>query len=66
MRSAADGTLEDYPRQNRRQVDLVEDYRWLAKTDGLNIRQAAARLGVTHGALERAIYRQIKKEKVSA
>lgn len=50
------GGLADYERVNRAHDDLLDDY-VILRGQGYDWRQCAARLGMTRGAFERAMYR---------
>jgi hypothetical protein len=62
--------LDDYPRLTRRSNDIVEDFEWLAETMGRRELGAtfgvartsrvliAERLGITIGALDKALNRE--------
>lgn len=60
IRHRSRGTLDDYPRTNRRTADVVEDWREL-QAQGYSRRDAAARIGITLAALEKAIERDRKR-----
>lgn len=51
-----DGTLLDHPALVRTRAEVLEDYE-LLRTDGATRRQAAARMGMTVDALDRALQR---------
>lgn len=54
------GTLLDFERPSRSAEEVVED--WLILRDqGHDRRQAAARMGMTHHALEQALRRAVKR-----
>lgn len=53
---ATHGGIEDYSRINRRSTDTAEDYAELA-AQGYSRRHAAERMGISLGALEKALER---------
>jgi len=50
------GDLYDYPASVRRAVDVAEDWEFLRRV-GVSRKDAAARMGMTDIAFERALYR---------
>lgn len=52
-----DGTYFDYPRIHWRREDLIEDWEFLRRYEGLSRAQAAERLGITRDRLDKAIER---------
>lgn len=59
-RCTQDGTLDDYPLTHRRRSDVIEDWEFLRDNLGLDRSAAAARLGMTRGALDKAIERHAR------
>lgn len=54
--------IHDYPRLTRRAADVAEDWEELASL-GLSKRDAAARLGMTYAAFERALLRHAARQR---
>lgn len=60
----ADGTLIDYERVHRPREEVLEEWSQLAQR-GYNKREAAARMGMSFEALDRAIYRARRRQEVA-
>lgn len=56
-RAKADGRLHEYPRRNRSYAETWEEYDFLAEC-GLSLSEIAASIGITKGALEKALSRR--------
>lgn len=54
--------IHDYPRVTRRAVDVAEDWAEL-RAQGLSKRDAAARLGMTYAAFDRALHRHAARQR---
>lgn len=52
----ADDTLLDYPRRIRSREEVVEEWDFLRSQGVFDVRQAAARMGMTFKALDKALY----------
>lgn len=55
------GTLIDYERVKMRKEDRIEDLRFLQKTEGLSVAQAAERMGISESHLYRTLQRAGEK-----
>lgn len=70
VRVVRQGRLEDYPRVQWRNGDLIEDARWVGLDERLPLnpqfRAIAERLGCTPDALSRAYYRACEREREAA
>ena len=55
-----DGTIEDYPRKHWRRDELVAEYDFLRRHEGLTRAQAAERLGIKRDRLDKALERTAK------
>lgn len=54
-------TLIDYERIRMRTEDRIDDLRFLQKTEGLSVAQAAERMGITTSSLYRTLQRAGEK-----
>lgn len=57
--------IHDYPRVTRRAADVAEDWAELS-AQGVSRRDAAARLGMTYAAFDRALYRHAARQRALA
>lgn len=54
------GTLSDFERRTRPADEVLEDWDFL-RHQGYSIRDAAERMGMTHAALDKALYRAARR-----